>query len=66
VEIWPTNVIMSPGDRLVLEVASGDTQGAGLFEHNSPVDRNEATFGGTNHIHFGADRENWLLMPLIP
>jgi predicted acyl esterase len=27
VEVWPTNVIMEKGDRLVFEVASGDTQG---------------------------------------
>ncbi|KAK7890538.1 hypothetical protein LTR67_007746 [Exophiala xenobiotica] len=66
VEIWPTNVVISPGDKLVFEVSSGDTQGAGLFEHNSKEDRNEATFGGTNHIHFGKDHENWLMMPLVP
>jgi predicted acyl esterase len=27
VEIWPTNVVMEPGDTLVFEVSSGDTQG---------------------------------------
>lgn len=27
VEVWPTNVIVGRGERLVLEVASGDTQG---------------------------------------
>ena len=66
VEIWPTNVVMSLGDRLVLEVSSGDTQGAGLFEHNSTLDRDYATFDGMNHINFGQDCENWLLMPKIP
>lgn len=66
VEIWPTNVMMSPGDKLVFEVSSGDTQGAGLFEHNSKDDRDEKTFGGMNHVHFGKGYENWLLMPLIP
>ena len=39
VEIWPTCVVMGRGDRLVLEVASGDTQGSGLFLHNDPLDR---------------------------
>lgn len=39
VEIWPTNVVMEPGSRLVLEVASGDTQGCGTFQHTSPTDR---------------------------
>ena len=36
VEIWATNVIAEKGDRLVLEVASGDTQGCGLFGHDTP------------------------------
>jgi predicted acyl esterase len=66
VEIWPTNVVLQRGDRLVLEVASGDTQGAGLFEHNSTEDRAEKVLGGVNHVHFGGGYENWLLMPLIP
>lgn len=66
VEIWPTNVVVSPGDRLVFEVSSGDTQGAGLFEHNSKEDRSEAIFAGDNHLHFGKGYENWLLMPVVP
>ncbi len=66
VEVWPSNVVVSPGHKLVLEVSSGDTQGAGLFEHNSKEDRDEKSFAGINHIHFGKDYENWLLMPLIP
>ena len=39
VEIWPTNVVLEPGAKLVLEVASGDTQGCGTFQHTSSVDR---------------------------
>lgn len=39
VEIWPTNVVLSPGSKLVFEVASGDTQGCGVFQHNSETDR---------------------------
>ncbi|KAK4502777.1 hypothetical protein PRZ48_006203 [Zasmidium cellare] len=66
VEIWPTNVVISAGEKLVFEVSSGDTQGAGLFEHNSIVDRDEKTFAGMNHVHFGDGRENWLLMPEVP
>ena len=66
VEVWPTNVVVSQGHRLVLEVSSGDTDGAGIFEHNSSTDRSVATFGGMNHIHFGPGSQNWLLMPQIP
>lgn len=66
VEIWPSNVVISPGEKLVFEISSGDTQGAGLFEHNSEVDRSAAIFGGLNHIHFGKGFDNWLLMPEVP
>lgn len=39
IEIWPTNVIVDKGNKLVFEVSSGDTQGSGIFQHNSEVDR---------------------------
>jgi hypothetical protein len=39
VEIWSTNVVAEKGGKIVLEVAPGDTQGAGLFLHNDPKDR---------------------------
>lgn len=39
VEVWPSNVVVGKGGRIVLEVGSGDTQGSGIFEHNDPVDR---------------------------
>ena len=66
VEVWPTNVVVEKGGKLVLEVSSGDTQGAGIFEHNSPEDRTPEKLEGMNHIHFGPEYENWALMPVIP
>jgi predicted acyl esterase len=39
VEIWPTNIVVEKGGKLILEVASGDTQGSGIFQHNDPTDR---------------------------
>lgn len=36
IEVWATNVIGEKGDRFVLEVASGDTQGSGQFGHDTP------------------------------
>lgn len=39
IEIWPTNVVIEKGGRLVFEVSSGDTQGCGIFQHNSEIDR---------------------------
>ena len=39
VDIWPTNVIVAEGGRLVLDVSSGDTAGTGFWGHNDPNDR---------------------------
>jgi predicted acyl esterase len=39
IEVWPTNVVVEKGGKLVFEVASGDTQGSGIFQHNDPSDR---------------------------
>ncbi|KAK6428375.1 hypothetical protein LTR95_015484, partial [Oleoguttula sp. CCFEE 5521] len=66
VELWPTNVVVLQGEKLVFEVSSGDTQGAGLFEHTHPEDRSAERFAGVNHVHFGNGRENWVMMPVIP
>ena len=66
VEIWPTNVVIAQGGKLVLELSSGDTQGAGLFEHNLPEDRPRERFEGMNHLHFDTGLENWVSMPRIP
>jgi predicted acyl esterase len=39
VELWPTNVVLEPGARIVLEVSSGDTQGCDRFQHTHTDDR---------------------------
>lgn len=39
IELWPTNVVVDAGNRLTLEISSGDTAGTGLFHHNDPIDR---------------------------
>lgn len=67
IEIWPTNVVVEKGGKIVLEVASGDTQGCGIFQHASAVDdRPESKFKGTNMLHFGGGRENYVTLPVIP
>lgn len=43
VEVWPTNVVVDKGGKLVFEVSSGDTQGCGIFQHVSEVDRYVST-----------------------
>ncbi|KAF4466332.1 hypothetical protein FALBO_6810 [Fusarium albosuccineum] len=65
VEVWPTNVVVDKGGRLVFEVSSGDTQGSGIFLHDDPVDRSPEKFQGFNHIHFGPQLRNYLTLPVI-
>ncbi|CAG7562782.1 unnamed protein product [Fusarium equiseti] len=66
VEIWPTNVVVDKGGKLVFEVSSGDTQGSGIFQHNDTVDRSPEIFQGQNHIHFGPRQQNYITLPVIP
>ncbi|KAF9766044.1 hypothetical protein IL306_001583 [Fusarium sp. DS 682] len=66
IEVWPTNVVVDKGGRLVFEVSSGDTQGSGIFLHNDPVDRSPEVFQGSNHIHFGPRQQNYITLPVIP
>lgn len=66
VEVWPTNVIVEEGGKLVLEVSSGDTQGCGIFGHKHPEDRSEKVFAGLNHLHFGDGHQNYVVLPVIP
>ncbi|GAM86959.1 hypothetical protein ANO11243_049800 [Dothideomycetidae sp. 11243] len=66
VEIWPTNVVLEPGAKLIFEVSSGDTQGCDRFQHISPTDRSEEKFAGKNNIHFGPKYENYVTLPIIP
>ncbi|KAI4767705.1 alpha/beta-hydrolase [Aureobasidium sp. EXF-3400] len=62
VEVWPTNVILEKGERLVLDVASGDTQGKlPRMSAKSPE-----KLKGRNFIHFSAERLNFITLPIIP
>ncbi|KAG4432916.1 hypothetical protein IFR05_011609 [Cadophora sp. M221] len=66
VELWPTNVVVEKGSRLVLELSSGDTQGTGIFGHCHPKDRSDDVFGGVNNVHFNSGNENYITLPIIP
>ncbi|GIC93594.1 CocE/NonD family hydrolase [Aspergillus udagawae] len=65
VEVWPTNVVVEKGGKVVFEVSSGDTQGCGVFQHNSPTDRAPEKFQGQNHINFGHG-DNYVVLPIVP
>ncbi|OQO01542.1 hypothetical protein B0A48_12577 [Cryoendolithus antarcticus] len=66
VEVWPTNVVVEKGSKLVFEVSSGDSQGTGIFGHWHPKDRPDEIFAGENNIHFGKGQLNFVTLPIIP
>ncbi|KAI0572519.1 X-Pro dipeptidyl-peptidase protein [Pyrenophora tritici-repentis] len=66
VEVWPTNVVVEKGGKIVFEVSSGDTQGSGIFQHNHPEDRSEEKFAGWNHLHFSERAVNYVTLPVVP
>jgi hypothetical protein len=41
-------------------------KGVGPFTHTDPNDRPAEIFGGTNVLHFAADKMPYLLLPIIP
>ena len=71
VELWPTNVVVSKGHKLVFEVSAEDTQGSGIFKHNHAEDRPLERLQGQNHIHWrkgvsGKYEGNYIMLPIIP
>ncbi len=40
--------------------------GCGPFLHDDPQDRPPAIFGGRTTLHFGAGRESFVLLPVVP
>ena len=43
-----------------------ELRGCGPFLHDDPRDRPPAVFGGTTTLHFGPDRQAYVLVPVIP
>ncbi|MFL9826684.1 CocE/NonD family hydrolase [Rhodoplanes sp. SY1] len=82
VEIWPTCIVVPKGFRIGLTVKGCDYEwagaaatlsnmknpmkGCGPFVHDDPEDRPMDVFGGVNTLHFGPDREPYVLLPVIP
>jgi predicted acyl esterase len=82
IEIWPTCIVIPTGYRLALHVRGKDYEyeGAGErlntikrpmkgcagFVHDEPSDRPESIFGGATTLHFGPERQPYLLAPMIP
>ena len=82
VEMWPTCIVVPKGYRLTLTVRGKDyvysgeattlsnmknpMRGCGPFEHDDPTDRPPEIFGGKVTLHFGAQRQSSVLLPVIP
>ncbi|PON21900.1 hypothetical protein TGAM01_v209156 [Trichoderma gamsii] len=65
IELWPTNVVVGRGERLVVEISPKDPVGADLFACYDPIDRDERTLCGTNNIHIGKDYESYVVLPIV-
>lgn len=64
VEVWPTNVVLEPGQSLLFEVAGHDTQGVGKFSHEHAEDRKPEVFDGINTIHVSGE-DSYITLPVI-
>jgi predicted acyl esterase len=82
IEIWPTCIVVPAGHRIGLTIRGRDYEyavsggklsnfkneltGCGPFLHNDPRDRPPEIFGGTTTLHTDPNRQNYLLLPIIP
>ncbi len=82
VEIWPTCIVVPAGYRVALTVRGKDYAfdgppvvipnafypftGVGPFFHTHPQDRPAEIFETTNTLHFDAEWQPYLLLPIIP
>jgi predicted acyl esterase len=82
IEIWPTSIAVPPGYRLALTVRGKDYEvdgrdialpnapypmkGVGPFLHIDSDDRPPEIFATRNTLHFAADQQPYVLLPIIP
>jgi predicted acyl esterase len=66
VEIWPTSVVLLPGETLELQVAGTDGDNVAIFGHDHPEDRPNHKLLGNNELHIGPQYDNFLRLPVIP
>lgn len=62
VEIWPTSITLAPGERLRLELVTGDSD-LGMMAHDHP-DLHRPAEGAT--VHVGGRHASHLLVPVVP
>lgn len=66
VEIWPTSVVLLPGETLELQISGSDGENVGVFGHDHSEDRPLERLLGYNEIHLGSQHDNFLRLPIIP
>jgi hypothetical protein len=54
------------GEATTLSNMKNPMRGCGPFEHDDPTDRPPEIFGGKVTLHFGAQRQSSVLLPVIP
>jgi putative CocE/NonD family hydrolase len=62
VEIWPTSMVFKRGHKLRLDITARDGIGTQHFTHYNA----DYNIGAVNTIHAGAERQSWLLVPIVP
>ncbi|GAA4860143.1 CocE/NonD family hydrolase [Actinomycetospora straminea] len=62
VEIWPTSITLAPGERLRLELVTGDSD-LGMMAHDHPALHRPAVDAT---VHLGGEHASHLLVPVIP
>ncbi len=70
VEIWPTCIVLKPGQRLRLDITANDKHMSdpsyGSYGHHDPADKPAERFVGTVTLHTGDAHDSYLLVPVIP
>jgi predicted acyl esterase len=82
IEIWPTCIVVPAGYSVALTIRGKDYEyggtpvvaphvpyplrGVGPFTHTDPRNRPLEIYGAINTLHFGRDRQGFVLLPVIP
>ncbi|MEU4363902.1 CocE/NonD family hydrolase [Promicromonospora sp. NPDC023987] len=65
IEVWPTSIVLAPGDQLLLEISSSDNETIHVRMDSDEQERPVGRFNGTNRIHTGPNRPSALRIPVI-
>jgi predicted acyl esterase len=67
IEVWPTSIVLKPGQRLRLDVtANDDHMAVEHYGHHDPQDKPADRFVGDVTLYAGGKYDSHLLLPIIP